>query len=409
MIRKIFTSLIAFSFISCLLPTSTFATNAVITCELSGCTKDTGTNPLFYEENILPGFSVTRQVTVTNNRPDDCNLYYKAYNPRFDILADKIFITRDTTTKTLNQFTDSANYFLGTLTPGQSQVYSWKAVFDPTAGNEYQNKKSIFDFDFIFECNESYLTPTPTSTSTTTSTGGGGGNANNPPVCNDSYPQAPTGFYARRNVGGASVTLFWNQSTSPHTHYLIAYGVRPGEYIYGNPNVGDVDNYTVRSLVPGAQYCFYVRTINGCMPGDKTIEDCVNVGGPEIIPATPPEGFQPGVLGTQETTPIVSETGEVGGVTTSACQRYWLPILYFIALIINLLYLHRQANLKPDNRSIWRYLLPPVLSLFLYWVDLYILRQRCCLIVNTYCRYFWIGNILSALVPVWFYNKIKEK
>lgn len=411
MIKKLF-SFILVSCILYLLSSPVMATNATITCDSSSCTKSTGTDPLFYEENILPGFSATRQVEVVNNRGDDCNLYFKAYNPRFDILADKIFITHASVTQTLRDFTDNTNYFLGTLTPGQTATYSWQALFDPTAGNEYQNKQVIFDLDFTFEC-DLLPTPTPTSTSgTSTGDGGdsGGGSPPGPSVCNDPYPLAPTGFYARRNVGGASATLFWNHSTSPHTHYLIAFGVRSGEYLYGNPNVGDVNYYTVRSLVPGAQYCFYVRTINGCMPGDRTAEYCINPGGPEIVPATPPTGFESGVLGEQTTTPPTSsDTGDIGGVTTSSCQIYWLPILYLVALIINLLYLHRQAELNPDQRSLWRFLLPPILSLFLYWIDAYLLQSRCCLITPLYCRYFWIGNILSTLIPAWFYHKIKAK
>lgn len=383
-----------------LTPSSVLAVNASITCDSSACTKSTGTDPLFYEENILPGFSVTRSVDVINNRTDNCNLYYRAYNPRLDILADKIFITDSTSTRTLSQFVDSTNYHLGLLAPGQTTTYSWRALFDPTAGNEYQNKRSVFDLDFIFECD---------STTTTTSGDGGTTSSSGPPTCSDTTPQAPTNFRLTRI--GSTAYLYWDPPASgSYTGYVLTYGPNDSTFLYGDPNVPISISYVVHGLNTAYQYCFKIRAQNGCAPGlTYSNTRCTNTSG--IVSTSLPQlpGFQPGVLGEQTTSPPPSTTGEVGGVTTSACQRYWLPILYFIALVINLLYLHRQAGLRPDNRSIWRYFLPPVLSLFLYWVDLYILRQRCCLIVNTYCRYFWIGNVLSSLVPVWFYNKIKEK
>lgn len=263
----------------------------------------------------------------------------------------------------------------------------------------------------------SWCLATPTKSLVNNSCLGGGGGAGGgasppgPPTCGDAVPGTPTNLIATI-ISSSQVRLDWTHAPAPYTSYLIAYGPSLGDYLYGNPNIGTANSYIVGSLTPGAQYCFYVRAQNGCMPGSRSNEVCVNAG--SAIPATAPPapGFIPGVLGTQAETITPTpppEGGEIGGVTTLPCQKYWLPILYLIALIINLLYLHRQAELEPGKRSLWRFILPPILSLFLYWVDSYLLQTRCCLVAPAYCRYFWVGNIFALVVPVLFYHQVKEK
>lgn len=63
------------------------------------------------------------------------------------------------------------------------------------------------------------------------------------------------------------VILNWLKLKENADKYTIAYGVQPGNYIYGVTDTGNVNSFTVRYLNPGTRYYFIVRGVNGCMPG----------------------------------------------------------------------------------------------------------------------------------------------
>ena len=166
------------------------------------------------------------------------------------------------------------------------------------------------------------LTPTPTETVTGTpeptatptnspGVGGDSGGTNNPgaPVCNDQKPGTPSNLRVTR-ISSTQVRLDWDHASDPHTSYVVAYGPSIGNYPWGSPDVGNGTSYTVNSLIPGAQYCFYVRAQNNCMPGDKSNEVCINIGSTiRILGAT--SNYNPLVDGIRE-----SYGGEVLGTST---------------------------------------------------------------------------------------------
>jgi len=156
------------------------------------------------------------------------------------------------------------------------------------------------------------VTPVPTATPTNSpGVGGDSGGTNNPgaPVCNDQKPGAPSNLRVTR-ISSTQVRLDWDHAGDPHTYYVVAYGPSIGNYPWGSPNVGNGTSYTVNSLTPGAQYCFYVRAQNGCMPGDKSNEVCINSGSTvRILGAT--SNYNPLVEGIRE-----SYGGDVLGTST---------------------------------------------------------------------------------------------
>ncbi len=160
------------------------------------------------------------------------------------------------------------------------------------------------------------INPTPTPTSASNVGGdpgnsGGNSDSNNSPVCNDSRPGAPTGLTVSW-ISSTQVRLTWNHAVGSHTSYLIAYGPNTESFPWGNPNVGNENTYTVGSLVPGAQYCFYVQAQNGCSPGDKSSVVCTNRGSTvRILGAT--DNYNPLVDGVR-----LSYNGSVLGATTLA-------------------------------------------------------------------------------------------
>lgn len=375
---------------ACLFAKPAIAGNDItITCNTgSSCTKSSEL-PLFYETNIYPGFTHSQIFSVDNNRNGACHLKFKATStsPVPDLLSTKILINIAGTNNDyslvnypLNDLLDPAKPLvsLGHVNKNVKNNYLWSVVFNSNAGNEYQNLVSRFDINFNFECDED-ITDNPSNTS------------DNPPSnqgtadCTNSAPNAPTGLYAVRNDG--SVTLHWTHPTSTHTGYLIAYGTSPGVYLYGAPDIGNDDHYTVGSLTNGAQYCFYVRSLNGCMPGGRTPEYCVNPGA-TIIPASiVPTGFEPNILGSS--------------ATTAECQKYWFPFLFLIAFVINLILVTRVPSYG------LKLLLPLIPSILAFIIDTYLLQSRCCWWSPFFCRYFWVGNIFSYLLPQIFFSRSK--
>jgi hypothetical protein len=111
-------------------------------------------------------------------------------------------------------------------------------------------------------------TQTPTSTPISTLTLTPTQNPTSTPIgtCNDATPAAPA-LISADSAGPHSVVLKWGEVTDSVSYYLVSYGVAAGNYIYGNPNVGNVTTYTVGSLSTGKTYYFAIKAVNGCMPG----------------------------------------------------------------------------------------------------------------------------------------------
>lgn len=86
-----------------------------------------------------------------------------------------------------------------------------------------------------------------------------------------------------------------------------------------------------------------------------------------------------------ETQPVDTD-GQVAGTTT--CARHWLPLLFLPVFILNTLYLRRSKKI----------ILPLIASSLAYATDRLLLETSCCQI-NILCRYYFIGHMLSFLLP----------
>ncbi|MCW1948850.1 MAG: fibronectin type III domain-containing protein [Candidatus Shapirobacteria bacterium] len=384
-----------------------FAGNDItITCNPgSDCTKSSEL-PIFNETNIYPGFTFSQQFFVDNNRNGTCNLTLKATsNSESNLLSQKILLSIIGTNNDndlnisnylLSDLLDSSkpNLSIGHINKNKKNNYLWSVTLDRSADNNYQNLNSNFNVNFNFQCDEESAdnpgNVLGTSTGTTSNPGA--------PQCTNSVPSAPTGFYATEYSGG-SVTLHWNHTVSDHSGYLIAFGTSPGNYQYGAPNIGNDDHYTVRGLTPNAQYCFYVRSLNGCMPGERTPEYCINPGSNIIAANTTPDGFQPGVLGVTTDNQSSDETtdgtdknvGEILGESVAVCQKQWLPLLFLLAFLINFIVISRFS---PNWFVLFLF---PAITLL---IDYIFSKNNCCYGQKWLCNYYWIGNILSFLIPL---------
>ena len=107
-------------------------------------------------------------------------------------------------------------------------------------------------------------------------------NTTGTPVCNKERPSAvvlyePNHRLLPRATKSGELRLNWLK-TSRANKYSVAFGMKPGNYIYGAADVGDTNHFVVRFLTPGKKYYFVVRGINDCMPGEWSREWSAIVG-----------------------------------------------------------------------------------------------------------------------------------
>lgn len=114
--------------------------------------------------------------------------------------------------------------------------------------------------------------------------GGGGGGA---PSCNDSKPGSTPKLTQAQVVGANQVKLTWTKALNPVSHYLLSFGVKSNNPLYGDPNIGDKNttSYVVKGLQPGATYFFKVSAVNNCTPGDTSNELSIKVRKGAIVNA----------------------------------------------------------------------------------------------------------------------------
>lgn len=159
-----------------LVPGLAIAADLDVTCETSvggGITCDTVPPgaPLFNETNLVPGATVMRILTVTNNHDEPCGFVLDTENEVVGTfsLADRLWtvirsmvdrfgisdgLGRATNNKTMSNVFTAGPIALGTLAAGSVTDYEWAVTFDKDTGNEWQGEKTTFDFDMAFTCVE---------------------------------------------------------------------------------------------------------------------------------------------------------------------------------------------------------------------------------------------------------------
>ncbi|MFA6007327.1 MAG: fibronectin type III domain-containing protein [Candidatus Shapirobacteria bacterium] len=346
--------------------TPVFAGNdLLITCSDTSCSKSSNL-PFFNESSLTPGFSHQQILKVINNRSDNCHILFKLNNlsPKNLLsLTLMLAVSNDNTlwySGSLNDLADNNNHQLGNIDSNQYKDYQWLFSLNQSVDNNYQQLSNSFDLDFNFTCGEE-------------------DNSSSDNLCHDIAPtQNPQNLKAIS--GKNSVTLFWDEPTDNFTYYLIAYSTNDTAATYGNPNVGSrgTKSYLINNLSAGTTYYFKIRTGNGCAPGLFSNIVSAIPKGKILTDTTLSPGFQPNVLGVQNTETIFKN---INSTPKNTCLSIF-PFTFILALVINLI--------------LYRYpFIVFIISLFAFLFDYYTTRFTC-----VKHPYFYFANLVSFLLPL---------
>lgn len=413
-----------------------FAGNDItVNCSSSSC--DVVENlPLFSETNIAPGFNSAQYLTVNNNRNASCYLSVKLENNQETIsqLSDAILITIDTGAFTLSSLLNSTQPIsLGTIPQNTSKQITFQSQFDQLSGNEYQGLVQNFEIDLNFECD----TEAPLIKSLTINSLPESAVKDTPFEVSFSIQNAnPNTNYHIKAFGGTGSSennfqtyngTTWlnfkgtNSGWNLHPYFLTD---STGNYngtvtVRGKSSSAQLNNLTLRmvefgSTSPYPTFDSNTKTILITNPSSTTTSSTTttgSVGGGDNQPTPTPPIIQTSgsVLGDfdqvddQEPPPQLvqplpevqplSFEGDVAG--TSNCTRYWLPILFLISFLFNMIYLRQHQFI----------VLPLFVSTAAYLIDRLMLESSCCN-VNLLCRFYYLGHIASFALPLVFSTRL---
>ena len=170
--RKIKVTAAAF-FLSIFISTKSYASDITVTCAEDASCSTSPSGSLFSESGMLPGDSVVKTISVINNDSDDtCYLNMRTENETqnpvefpsrlFTVIRKKpssilsgtyASVYEAASTKNLQDIFDLSSLYFEHLPPGGSLTeYEWIVTFDQSAGNEFQEAETLFDFDLVFSC-----------------------------------------------------------------------------------------------------------------------------------------------------------------------------------------------------------------------------------------------------------------
>lgn len=124
-----------------------------IVCNKSqNCFNESGL-PIFNEENIYPGFSINKKITIFNKTESICDLNLKlSRENKNNKLAEKILLGIDKKNYSLNKILNGKEINLGKVKSNSLKIFNFSYVLDNKIGNEFKNQKIDFDINFNFSC-----------------------------------------------------------------------------------------------------------------------------------------------------------------------------------------------------------------------------------------------------------------
>lgn len=236
-----------------------------------------GKDPLFEDENILPGDKISSNVTINNQTGQKQELGVSTNIMSNDGLESQLrFFVKDGTQETdcgTIASLDNNNWCsFGEIENNSQKTFELIVIFEPNAGDNYQGKSVNFDvavgaYGVLNGGNE-----TPS---------GGGQTYGTIAVMGAGGPSAPQGLYIfnerEKEVSGTSATITWQTNYLSTTH--IIYGEKSGVFdlsqgapYYGYEFYKEGDDTGIEKVT------FHQITIDGLKPNTTYYYRCVSMG-----------------------------------------------------------------------------------------------------------------------------------
>lgn len=406
----------------------------------SYCTVTPNGTPLFDDNINAPGNSLRQSITIINDRPDSCNLYYQARANLFSntflnnvlnlaitnrtlgsqLVFGNISHNQATTDRNLADFISLGNIYIQTIPAKTTYLYDWLITFDSSAGNEYQAKRTNFDLSIQVECDAILATLTPTPVRTVDNDdhdhhdGDHSDGGSDAPGCDKEAPASSPILFVESN-GTNSVKLAW-WPVNPVTHYALSFTRLSDGAEYGLTNLGNTTNFVVNNLQLNERYSFKVMGINDCAPGPwSNLVTFRITAGTTLATTTRPSTNSGQILGekTIESTSSIdnlsasidqlgtdnlNDNGQVAGITDN-CLGYhqFLPWILLIVQAI-LIMLFEVILKKEDQKKKFIFLACFTLGSILLF---YFLRDCQCVsggILSFLCRWYFLVSIVETII-----------
>lgn len=344
----------------------------VIRCTQKGaCESSTSDAPFFTADNMVPGESVSRIVSIHNQRKDEgCELGVRARHSGSyseSDLSDELTLSVTSKDTPLTAFplrkllTTETPLYIDTLNAATMREYSWNVLFNKSAGNEYQGSTATVDFDLSFSCDESIKEPAPLPSPKPSQNPG----APTPQTCSNTPPKGTLNLTSIPNPNNLTTTkLRWN-SLPNATNYQLTFGTTDGELLYPAIDVGNTTEYSPQGLSPQKNYFFSITARSGCAIGATSKQVILER---KKVPPTPKENQNHGNLSNTEEVIGQKNEGKVLGAQTEvdssvdnptqkANNRFMLRTFYihfcFILLLVLFIFfiIKRRRKKTPIRRQ----------------------------------------------------------
>lgn len=315
--------------------------------------------PLFGEENFVPGDTVSKWIKITNNTETNHKAVIRSLNENnVDNLGDvvRLVIRQGSIILFDDTFT---NFFKGDVTlpevvSGQTNTINLEVSFLPGSGNDYQSKTMGFNLQVGLDDGES-------STDETIVIGGGGGvriGIKNLIISNENA------VYEEQAVENITVTWDTNMPATSQVIYGPA-GNGPYTLNLSAPNFGypsataEIDLGKVTSHVvvipnlPVGEYIY--RVVSRASPPTISYEhrfivpakpakaEVQNDDGNGVVTLAEEETADEGILSNAVNNLLTAAAGNILGIPT---MWFWIALLLLILLIIFIIIFRRRKDKK---------------------------------------------------------------
>lgn len=403
--KFLFTLLLLLTF---LLPSKALAANdLVIECNGGGSCSSTPSLPIFDDSGLYPGQIITSQVVVKNTSSYTGDFAFQINNLSSSDVSQVIdFVISDDLAGTSAVYgpvqlstLDGSYVMLNNFTALEERTYYFHAIFDSTAGNEYQNLNSSFDLVLGFE----FVKDTPSGTVAGATTSDRSFSPARAPQCDNEnlFAAGPANFQLLGQTNN-SMTLSWSP-VDQASGYAIFFTRADGEAYSVLPSMipSGATQYTINNLA-AANYSVEIVAVGGnedlCSSPRSSL--VVSVVGPLVIgrPVTQEGDVLGKEIDENGVENFVEEGDKVLGAADS-CQnskKYLFSLLILQFILVGVVYFIYRSK-KTWSKQLVVFGLTALSIMIFYW-------QRDCDCLDSYwwlsfmCQWYLLVSIIESLI-----------